>query len=358
MTRARDEFDNSVTHAKLIRHNALLIRGHSNAREISSQSIYSWTTEAIIQLMESIKLEVLASGSHIRCSCTMDDIVAAKERFTCVFESIETFSDLMNFASSIEGISSLLVDEVICDMYCFAMRAAGLSTEHLESHSLIGKGWDTNRGDNWFQFTLLALQWGTITSNELFKFDDSQCLTYLQERGIANTSSIQKEENEIQTWWESTKAQAHLKLSDVTRNGCVTIPRSDVAGVMGGTASSIVAAPMLPKRIIVQSNGRLMPDRSTLCQTTRLLKANDSSCDKDVGERFSSEFNPSNNGTVVGEVFALAISKAPNKGIVYRKWGNEVLEENERKRCCPALPAGISEDSIRTLEARLGHLCR
>ena len=363
MTRARDEFDNSITHAKLIRDNALLIRGHSNAREISSQSIYSWTTEAIIQLMESIKLEVLASGSHIICSCTMDDIVAAKDRFTCVFKSTETFSDLMNFASSIEGISSLLVAEVICDMYCFAMRVAGLSTEHLESYSLIGKGWDTNRGDNWFQFTLLALQWGKITSNELFKFDDSQCLTYLQERGIANTSSIQKEENEIQTWWESTKAQAHLKLSDVTRNGCVTIPRSDVAGVMGGAASSIVAAPTMMRRIIIQSNGRLMPDRSK--QTTRLLKTNVNSCDKDVGVRFSSEFNPSNSRTVVGEVSASAIGKSPNNRIVYRKWGNEVLEENERKRCCPALPAnsdwaelGISEDSIRTLEARLGHLCR
>lgn len=357
MKKARDEFDNSASHAKLIRHNALLIRGHSNAREISSQSNYSWTTEAIIQLMEAIKLEVLASGSHIICSCTMDDMIVAKERFTCVFESIET-SDLMNFASSIEGISSLLVAEVICDMYCFAMRVAGLSTEHLESHSVIGKGWDTNRGDNWFQFTLLALQWGTITSNELFKFDDSQCLTYLQERGIANSSSIQQEESEIRKWWESTKAQAHLKLSDVTRNGCITFPRSDVAREVSGTASSIIAAPTMMRRIIIQSNGRLMPDRSTLCQTTRLLKTKDSSCDKDVGERFSSEFNPSNNGTVGGEVFALAISKAPKKGIVYRKWGNEVLEENERKRCCPALPAGISEDSIRTLEARLGHLCR
>ena len=107
-----------------------------------------------------------------------------------------------------------------------------------------------------------------------------------------------------------------------------------------------------------------MPDRSTLCQTTRLLKTKDNSCDKDVGERFSSEFNPSNNGTVVvGEVSAPAIGNAPNNAIVYRKWGNEVLEENERKRCCPALPTnwaelGISEDCIRALEARLGQICR
>ena len=362
MKKAREEFDNSVSRANSIRHHALLIRGHSNAREISIQGNYSWTTEAIIQLMEAIKLEVLASGSHIMCSCSLDDMTTAKERFTDVFKSVE-ISDLMNFVS-IEGISSRLVAEVICDMYCFAMRVAGLSTEYLESHSIIGKGWDMTRGENCFQFTLLALHWGTITSNALFKFDDSQCSTYLQERGIANASSIQKEENEISKWWESTKAQAHMKLSDVTRNGCITFPRSDVARDVSGTASSIIAAPTMTRRIIIQSNGRLMPDRSTLCQTTRLLKTKDNSCDKDVGERFSSEFNPSNNGTVVvGEVSAPAIGNAPNNVIVYRKWGNEVLEENERKRCCPALPTnwaelGISEDCIRALEARLGQICR
>lgn len=335
MNKARDEFDNSVTRAKSIIHNAVLIRGHSNAREISSQSIYSWTSEAVRQHMEAIKLEVLASGSHIMCSCAMDDIKAAKERFTRVFESVE-ISGLMNF-TSIEGITSRLVAEVICDMYCFAMRVAGLSTEHLER-----QGGDMNHGDNWFQFTLLALHSGTVTSNELFKLDDRQCFTHIQERGIADASSIQKEENEIIKWWESTKAQAHLKLSDVTRSGCVTYPRSDVAREVSGT-SSIVAAPTMTRRIIVQSNGRLMPDRSTLCQTTRPLKTKDSSCDKDVGERFTSEFNPCNSRTVVGEVSASAIGKAPSNAVVYRKWGNEVLKENERKRCCPALPTNWAE---------------
>ena len=50
-----------------------------------------------------------------------------------------------------------------------------------------------------------------------------------------------------------------------------------------------------------------------------------------------------------------------NAQTVYRKWGNEVLDEHERKRCCPALPnsfaeMGISADVIRVLEKRLRHI--
>jgi hypothetical protein len=47
--------------------------------------------------------------------------------------------------------------------------------------------------------------------------------------------------------------------------------------------------------------------------------------------------------------------------VVYRKWGNECLPEDMRKRCCPPLPKnykelGISIDVIRALEKTHAHI--
>jgi hypothetical protein len=212
MRKAREEFEKAVARAKSIRHNAVLVHVHSIAKDISSQSIYTWTLEAIMQLLEAIKLEVLTSGSHIMCSWAMGDMAAAKERFKSVFESVEIL-DVIKFASN-DGVSSLEVAEVVCDMYWLAMRVAGLSTEHLQSLS-IGKGWDVTVGETFFQITLSALRWVKVASNQLLKFDDSHSLDYVKERDSANDNSIHEEENKICKWWEATKAQAQTKLSDV-----------------------------------------------------------------------------------------------------------------------------------------------
>jgi hypothetical protein len=262
MRKAREEFEKAVARAKSIRHNAVLVHVHSIAKDISSQSIYTWTLEAIMQLLEAIKLEVLTSGSHIMCSWAMGDMAAAKERFKSVFESVEIL-DVIKFASN-DGVSSLEVAEVVCDMYWLAMRVAGLSTEHLQSLS-IGKGWDVTVGETFFQITLSALRWAKVASNQLLKFDDSHSLDYVKERDIANDNSIHEEENKIRKWWEATKAQAQTTLPDVARHGCVstTLPRSDVMGEMGGTASSGVVAPLITMIIIVQSDSRLLQDRHT-----------------------------------------------------------------------------------------------
>jgi len=361
LMKARDKFEKAVERAKFIRHNTLLIRIHPNATDISSQSVYSWTTQATMQILEAMKLEMLASESHIASSWKLGITEAVNERFDGVFESVEV-SDVMNFAST-KGLSRLEVAEVVCDMYWLAMRVAGLSTEHLESLSM-GKGWDLSAGETFFQIALKALNRASMISNQVLKFDDSYSLDYVKERDIAKANTIVQEENEIRKWWETTKMQARTKLADVSRSGCIlttTFPRGDVSGELGGTASYGVVAPLITKRIIVQSDGRLLQYRSASCRATRVKKKN-SSGDEDIGERFNSGFCPSNKGTANAiDTTCSSMGKAIDAQTVYRKWGNEVLEEHERKRCCPALPdnfaeMGISVDVIRALEKKLGHI--
>ena len=361
LMKARDEFEKAVERAKSIRHNTLLIRRHPNATVTSSQSIYSWTTHAIVQLLEAMKLEMIASESHIASSWKLGNTEAVKARFDSVFESVEV-SDVMNFAST-KRVSRLEVAEVVCDMYWLVMRVAGLSTEHLESLS-VGRDWDLSAGETFFQIALKALNRASMISNQLLKFDDSRSLDYVKERDISKANSILQEENEIRKWWETTKMQARTKLADVSRSGCIAtaFPRGEVSGELRGTASSgVVASLITTKRIIVQSDGRLLQDRSTSCRTMRVKKKK-SSGDEDIGERFSSGFCPSNKGAVSAiDTPCASMGRAIDAQTVYRKWGNKVLDEHERKRCCPALPdnfaeMGISVDVIRVLEKRLGHI--
>ena len=358
LMKARDEFDKAVERAKSVRHNTLLIRRHPNTMDTSSQSIYSWTTDAIMQLLEAMKLEMLASESYIASSWKLGKTEAVKERFDGVFESVEV-SDVMNFANT-KGVSLLEIAEVVCDMYWLAMRVAVLSTEHLESLS-VGKDWDVSAGEAFFQIALKALNRVRMISTQVLKFDESHSLHYVKERDISKANIILQEENEIRKWWESTKTQARKRLSDVSRSGCeaTVFPRGDVSVELGVTSSSEVVDPRITRRIIVQSDDRLFQNRSKSQRTTR-VKKKDCSGDGDIGERFSSEFCPSNEGAA-NEMGASCSSmgRAMHTPTVFRKWGNEVLEEHERKRCCPALPdnfadMGISIDVIRALEKKLG----
>ena len=359
LMKAKKEFENAVHCAKSMRHNTILVRGHEDANDISSQSIYSWTTEAIIQLLEAIKLETLASGFLVICLWKLGDRDAANKSFNNLFESVD-ISDIMNFVST-RGVSLLEIADVLCDIYWLAMRVAGLSTQSLERTS-IGKGWDMSLGEDLYQITLTALDRAAVISDTLFSSVDLYSLDSVIERDIAAAVNIRQEENEIRKWWETTKARANTKLSDVARSdSAVTIVhRSEVAGEFGDMSSSVVIAPSITRRIIIHDNGRSFQDQFTSCRTIRARK-NDNSDVGSVAQRFSSEFRPGNKGTAkaVPASAASSMGRLPNADIIYRKWGNEMLNEHERRRCCPALPdnfveMGISIDVIRSLEKKLG----
>jgi hypothetical protein len=346
-----------------------MIYGHPDANDASSQGNCTWMTEAVIHKLEAIKLEMLASGFHVLCSWKVDE---SREEVIAMFHEVvksAEISDVLELAG-VEGVSPMEIAEVLGDMYWHAMRVAELSTQTLEGLS-IGKDWNMKTGEDLLRLTRVAMQRASVVSEQLFLFANRHSLfDYAKEQlGIATPADISNEEREICQWWETIKKQATTRLSDIAsthRNASLsTFQRGEIA-----TGIGVYAAPIpITRRVFVQDD-RALQDRSLSCRTTRRVKKRSSTEDDGrnvVAEQFSSEFSPTTNDAVTSDTFSS--SRVYNMGnelhysgtarVVYRKWGNEILEPHERrKRCCPPLPEnfaelGISIDVIRALEKKL-----
>lgn len=353
LMKARKECNNAVLRAKSLRHNTVSIHGHPNSEDTSTQNNCSWTAAATIQSLEAIKLEALASGLHVACSWKLDHKKEAMERFNGFFGTVDT-SDVLNYVTT-EGVSPLEITEVLDETYLLAMRVAELSIQSLECLPK-KKDWNPEAGEEFLRITRMAMNRAASVSDHLLSFADQHSPEYEKERIVTRTA-ISKEENDICKLWETMKSQAHKNLSDVAQSSRTTdalraaIPRMEVAGGVG-TASG--AAP-LTRRIFIQ-DGRSLQGRSTSYRTMSVRKNNQD--DRTVGDRFSSEFGSNSTVTTVGES-SIPLGTDQTSTTNYRKWGNEVLEEHERKRCCPPLPKnfaemGISIGVIRALEKKLG----
>ena len=291
--------------------------------------------EGTIRTLEAIRLESLASGHHVSCSWKLDLTKEAEERFDGFFESVVT-SDILEFAN-IEGVTHDEIAEVLDNMYWFAMRVAELFTQSLESMAT-KNGWNAKTGEKLLQMTRTAMKRAASISDQLLLFVNQHSLDYVKER-IATRAAIEKEDSEICKWWETTKAQAQKKLSDVVQSARANndvrsaLPRNGIGGELDAASR---AAP-LPRRIFIQDD-RALQGRSLSCRT-RSVKKN-SSEDRTAMERFNSEFGLDNNAFTAGSTSAPMGAEQDNATIVYQKWGDEVLDEHELKRCCPSFPDG------------------
>ena len=359
LVEARKEFNNTIQRGKSLRHNALMICGHANNSEMSNQSDYSWKTEAMIHTLEGMKLEVLASGLHISCSWKLDSFKDAIERFHEFFESI-SINDVVQFTPT-EGVSPEEIVDVCSDIYWLSMRVAELSTKTLEDMTS-KSSWNVHAGDKLLQIISKALKQACAASEAIHPIDCDA------KESIAATADINKEEGEIYKWWEATKLRANTHLSDVVNvatpasgNTKAIIPRGEVSQESGKASSATVPPPT--KRIFVLKDGRATHGRSLVSARTRRVKKK-SSEEREIVDNFATAFcsdhNRSNsnkrNTTSSGSTF-MPIEETKTE--VYRKWGNVMLEESERKRCCPPLPKnldelGVSIDVIRALEKKLG----
>ena len=363
---AKEEFVKAIQRARSIRHNAVMIYGHPNANDTSSQSNCTWMTEAIIHKLEAIKLEILASGFHVLCSWKIDN---SREEVIAMFhevvKSVE-ISDVLELAGE-EGVSPVDIAEVLGDMYWHAMRIAELSTQTLEGLS-VGKDCNMKMGEDLLRLARVAMQHASVVSEHLFLFANRHSLfDYAKEQlGIATPADISNEEREICQWWETIKKQATTRLSDIAsthQNASLsTFQRGDIAAEIGFYAASIP----ITRRVFVQDD-RALQDRSLSCRRTRRVKKRSTAKDDDrnaVAEQFSSEFSPTtNNDAATSDTFSSSrVNRNDTTRVVYRKWGNEILEPHERKkRCCPPLPEnfaelGISIDVIRALEKKLENI--
>mmetsp|Transcript_34834 Transcript_34834/g.74239 ORF Transcript_34834/g.74239 Transcript_34834/m.74239 type:complete len:1045 (-) Transcript_34834:149-3283(-) len=350
LLKARKEFDRTVLLAKSLRRNAVSILGHANASGKSTQNAdRSWTAEAIVHSLEALGLEALSSGFHVACSLKLDRVKEAQELFDGFVESVH-ISDVMSFVS-VQGVEHHEIAEALEDVYYFAMRVAEMLTASLENVTTTKIGWNAQTGGKLLQMTCTAMKLAASISDELLPFTERHSLDNVKER-ITTRAAIEKEENEICSWWEATKVQACKKLSDIIQtvrenDARSTLPRRDIA------ASSRAVAPF-PRRIFIQDD-RSMQGRSPSHRMRRPEKT--SAENRAVSERFNAEFCSENTHAIPGGRGAcppLEKERAKAKtATVYRKWGDEVLEERERERRCPPLPQGLSVDVRRALEKNL-----
>ena len=358
LVKARKEFNNTIQRGKSLRRNAVMICGHASNNNISNQSDYSWKTEAMIHTLEGMKLEVLASGLHVSCSWKLDTFKDAIERFNEFFESI-SIDDVVQLTRT-EGVSIDEIADICSDIYWLSMRVAELSTQTLEDMAS-RSSWNVQAGDKLLKIISKALKQACVASEAIHPIDCDA------KESIATTADINKEEGEIYKWWEGTKLRANTRLSDVVNvsdlasgNTKAIFPRGEVSQESGKASSATVPPPT--KRIFVLKDGRATHGRSLVSARTRRVNKK-SSEEREIAGNFATEFCPddnnrSNNNNRTTSPRRTTTMEVTNTG-VYRKWGNEVLEESERKRCCPPLPKnldelGISIDVIRALEKKLG----
>jgi len=342
----------------------VLIYGHSDANVMSNQSNYTWRTEAMIHTLEGMKLEVNASGLHIACSLKLYDTKEVMERFSSVCGSVE-LTDILKF-SSIEGITHVEVAELLGEVYWMAMSVAESTTRKLESMTTINRqgGLDTKTGDTLLQIIRTAMKRASSVSDQLLSFVDQHSVDDYAKEHIATSTNISKEDDAICKWWGVSKAQAHKRLSDVVQvsraatNVVSTLPRSGISGDVGTTTATI---PPTQRRIFNQDASRALNGISNVVRTRRVKKKK-SSEGQVLADSFSAEFNPDSDinntttNTSGGVLHAVEARQKPE----YRKWGNDAMEEKERKRSCPPLPKnllelGVSIDVIRALEKKLGN---
>jgi len=364
LVKAKREFNNALQRAKSLRQNAVLIYGHSDANVMSNQSNYTWRTEAMIHTLEGMKLEVNASGLHIACSLKLYDTKEVMERFSSVCGSVE-LTDILKF-SSIEGITHVEVAELLGEVYWMAMSVAESTTRKLESMTTINRqgGLDTKTGDTLLQIIRTAMKRASSVSDQLLSFVDQHSVDDYAKEHIATSTNISKEDDAICKWWGVSKAQAHKRLSDVVQvsraatNVVSTLPRSGISGDVGTTTATI---PPTQRRIFNQDASRALNGISNVVRTRRVKKKK-SSEGQVLADSFSAEFNPDSDinntttNTSGGVLHAVEARQKPE----YRKWGNDAMEEKERKRSCPPLPKnllelGVSIDVIRALEKKLGN---
>ena len=349
LRKAREEFNHAVQKANALRRNAVIIRGHADAGDASTQNDCSWEAEGVVHFLEAIKLESLTSGLQIACLCQLNFVKDAEERFRGFSGSVDTV-DIMKCVS-MKGVTHYEIAETLDDMYCFAMTVAESMTQSLEGMAK-KKGLDVLAGEKLQQIARAALERAISISDQLLSFDKQHSLNYEKEH-IVTSTALKKQEDELIRSWETAKSQAQKLLSDVVQsahaNNAVrsTLPRTEIREP--GCPPSHNTA--IARRFFVQ-NGRPILSRSSSSRMRGVKKNSPEAEGRAQSARlFGSAFSLDNHAHTSGGDSTVPEPSGKKSTIVYRKWGDEIL--GEQKPTCPPLPEGLPIDVRRALEKKL-----
>ena len=345
MTKAADQFHNAVETAKKLRHNTVTILSDPNAKMVSTHNKHSsWKAEAMKHSLEAIELSSLASRYLGMCMWKLDRMQKSKDIF---FESADT-SEILQLVGC-EGVSPLEIVSAFCGGYWSVMTLAELSTKSLEVLPTIRS--EVSNGEEMLVMTSQAMKRACEISDELFSFSTKHSVedSIYKEYNIATRAQIETEEHVISEFWKTKKARSQQNLANerIENEGIAdNLPRRDVAGL--GSSRGELALPT--RRIFLQEG-------SAILTRSRRSKKNNAERRREEERAAADSFNVAfcSNDDTCSTLGASSAVTQTNEKIFYRKWGDEISDENDAKMypgCCPPLPPDMPPDLRREYEAK------
>ncbi len=350
---ASKEFTDSLNSANLCRGNTTSIYGHSDAGHIDKDTGCTWTSNAMRQSFEALKLVSLTSRSYGISLWELGEMEKAENTFCGTAD----LSDYLNFLGD-EQISSEEVVDALCDPYWCAMTLAEFATRSLEGMSVRGTS-NEKKGNDILRMVKLALQQARLVSDKILALASEHSIENMN-YDISTREQIDADEKSICDMWEKKKVLSkknitqpqNIALENVTTTA---FPRRDI----GEVAHSETAAGA-SRKIFIRDGGT----SSSLRNRNRRRKDKQKKDERQAAsENFNDAFgddgiNSNFDGAAATSNFdpTLPTSQHHDK---YLKWGDELLDDHERNAypsCCPPLPPNIPLNIKMAITARLGDI--
>lgn len=346
LKRASREFADSLNSANLCRGNTTAIYGHSDAGLTDGDNDCTWTSSAMRQSFEALKLLSLTSRYYGDCLWKLGEMEKAENMFCGTAD----LSDYLNFLGE-EHISSEEVVDALCDPYWCAIELAELARLVLEKMPI--RGGNEKKGNDTLRMVKLSLQQARLVSDKIFALAREHSIENMNKKGISTRRDIDTEEKNICDMWEQRKALAKKNISQPQAS------LQDIAlTARGGLARESAKAANAQRRIYIQDAGA---SSSSLRRRRARKKGKQNEDERQAAsERFNDAFGNEDNASNFNDDAASGLDPtqpSSQQREKYLKWGDELLEEHERNAypaCCPPLPPNMPPNIKMVITAKLG----
>jgi hypothetical protein len=351
LKQASKEFADSLNSANLSRGNTVAIYGHADAGLIDSDTGCTWTSNAMRQSFEALKLISLTNRSYGICLWELGELEEAENKLCPTTD----LSDYLYFL----GAEHISIDEVVDalrDPYWCAMTLAEFATRSLEDMpSRVG---NEKKGNNILRMLKLAFQQARLVSDKIFSL--------MREHSIENANTvistrqeIDREEKQICDMWEKKKASSRKNIShpqSSLQNAVTTaLPRRDVGGLVHSAIANVA-----PRKIFIQDGSSSSFRRSRAHRKGKRNKDERKAASNKFNDAFGVEGNEFNfNSDRSDTVGPDASQQSSQHHCTHLKWGDELLDDDERNAypaCCPPLPPNIPLNIKMAITAKLGDI--
>jgi len=343
LSKALNHFNKAIASTGELRKNAMAIMNNANAKSISIYNAgRTWASEAVHHSYDAIELRSLASRHCGTCLWKLDRINEAKN---VLLNAVST-SDLFELVDR-EGLKAEVIFGALCEGYWSAMLLAELSTHTWESISFLSKS-ELAKGEEMVLMMSDAMKRAAQISEDFhsfakkFSLDDS-----INKYSIATRDQIEKEEESIREVWNKRKNDSKKKVMNVSRPP-VNLPRKDVVGDIRNRGDF---RPQTRRIFVRDDNGFSSRSRRRKKGEVERNRREE----KSVVESFHAEFCSEERAEHSTITSSTRMERQSTKKIEYRKWGDEIQDDNDAKMypgCCPPLPPDMPADLRASYEAK------